>query len=195
MQTQLIGSYRWLTMYPMFETITFLFMISIVAVFYIRDAFEGLAYNASRCALWGGLAVLGIIAIGIHVIRTGVIPPFLASDTFHFGAAALSAVLAGINIRANLKKEDGIKETVADLYHNWILLPGYIYLCLTVIPLIFAQLGKSEDLGLLVIITIVLIMIWVVTGMDDKKFGRLKQQKYLENHGLRLPIKDEKFVP
>ncbi len=191
--TQLIGSYKWLTMYPMFETITFLFMVSIVAVFYIRDVSEGLAYNTSRCALWGGLAVLCIIAMGIDAIRTGIIPPFLAGDTFHIGAAALSVVLAGVNIHVNLKKEDGVKETMADCYHNWILLPGYIYLIITLLPLIFAQAKVSGGLETLITIFVPLIAIavWILTGFCDKSWGRLDQPKYLRSKGLMLPVRDQ----
>lgn len=186
--TQLIGSYRWLTTYPMFETLTFLFLVSVVAMFYIRDVFEGLAYNTSRCALWGSLAILGIIAIGIDAIRTGTIPPFLVSDTFHIGAAALSVVFTGVIIRKYLKKEDGVRETVADHYRNWILLPGYTYLCLTLIPLISVQINKLDDLGLFVAI-LVLGAIWTMTGYEDDGRGRLDQQRCLQNRGLELPLR------
>lgn len=180
-----IGSYYLLTLYPAFQTITVLGLISIGAMFFIRDFFEGLAYNTSRCALWGGVAVLAVIGMGISILNNSpFIPPFLSGATFHFLTGLISIVIAIINVRTVLAKARGKEETIMDTYHNWVLLPGYIYLMLTVIPLILVCGNGWSHVSL-----ILLAVVYVKTLVHDIQTGRLNQPKFLWLRGLRLPIR------
>ena len=182
----LSGSYYLLTLYPVFQTVTVLGLISIGAMFYIRDFCEGLAYNTSRCALWGGSAMLGVIYMGISILNnTLFIPAFLLSTTFHLLAGLISIVIAIANVRTLLAKNPRAMGTVMDTYHNLILLPGYTYLMLTLLPLIiFCGNGWHHILLLFAII------IYVGTLKRDMRTGRLNQPQYLLWRGLILPLRD-----
>lgn len=178
-------SYYLLTLHSPFQTITILGLVSIGAMFFIRDFFEGLAYNTSRCALWGGCAVLGVVYLGIDLLHNAIVPPALTSGTFHFAAGVLSCIIAVINVGTLLRKTPSRQETVMDLYHNWILLPGYIYLLATLIPLIIT-LGSEWQ----IVALFVLAVIYGLTARLDVVAKRLDQPKFLKDNGLRLPIRD-----
>lgn len=178
-------SYYLLTQYPSFQTVTVLGLVSIGAMFFIRDFFEGVAYNTSRCALWGGCAVLGVIYLGIDVLHNSIVPPALTSGTFHLAVGVIS-VMISIAVRSSLlRKNPGTKETVMDTYHNWILLPGYIYLLVTLAPVILVCGSGWHSFSLAL-----LAITYGLTLLHDMHTGRLDQPAFLRDHGLRLPIKD-----
>jgi hypothetical protein len=174
-------SFLFLTLFSPIGTVLFMVFISFGMIGILKDRFENIMYNTSRTASYGGCAVILVIWIGSSLLHKGNIPSAFTNWVFHSIALAFSIWIAVKNIRTNLKKEPGKKETVADTYHNWFLLPGYIYLVISLLPVIW-KCGSIVDYMLTVFATIVFLLM----GEWDKRTGRLDQPKHMRNNGYRF---------
>jgi hypothetical protein len=164
----LIGGYWVLVNLPIWATAIILYMITLGAIFVLRDKFEGLFYNTSYSAMLGDGALLVVVLMAAEILKRGVLLPEWAQGTkFHWVAVCLGVVLGIVWYTM----DDPVQW--ADSYHHLVIAPLLCYLGITLLPVIFRNGTRVE-----VISTLVLVALWATLVVYDSKTGRLDQRNY-----------------
>lgn len=159
-----------------------LYMFTIVIAWPLRKYFEGLAYNIAYSSKYGDIALIGCIFIaGLILHRYTVLPDWVTSLTFHFILGAL-AIGIGIGVGINAIIHTTWPESQwVDLGHNFLVVPFYLYVLGTTLPVTYLQGTATEKT-----LTVGFLLTWALLVYIDIRTGRLDQRSWLKLHGELL---------
>lgn len=176
----LTGIYGFLYNCPTWAIATGLYFICIGILFILRDWYEKLPYNISVASQQGDLALIGYILIGAEVLkRQTQLPNWTTSFIFDLPAVAMSIIIVGMFYHYGIISKQHEKQTVADIYHNIIIVPLLIALIVLMLPIIWLYGTIFEKT-----FSTCCLLIWPTTIYFDRKQGRLQQTKWLLEKGL-----------
>lgn len=182
-KNKLYGSHLVLTRLPVWATAAILFALTQIPILVGRDVMEGLPYNVAYSATIGdiGLAIIAFIAATVlqrwgFSLRRGIpLPGWLQGKMIHKIILSVSVVVGIIVCELTLSSRSG---QLMDVYHDVIIAPLFLYLAITLLPIIFMNGTKVEKRA-----TVCLILLWVGLVGFDIKYDRLNQLRWLKNHG------------
>ncbi len=175
------GIYWFLWQCPMWAIALALCFLIIGILFIIRDWREGLPYNISVASQQGDLALIGIILIGVEILKR---QTFSASwmGNFNFQLILLLvSVIFGIVYQWIVVVSSKRWGTAADAFHNLLIAPLLVFMLGSTVPVILSC-GTRLEWNF----AIFLLSVWLATLVFDWVHGRLQQTKWLANHGVDL---------
>lgn len=159
-----------------------LYVFTIAIAYLGRWLFEGRAYNVAFSSKYGDVALIGCIWIAGSIFhRTRLLPAWTTSPTFHIAIATLAVAIGIIVGSYAIYESTWAKSEIIDMAHNFLIVPLYLYLLGTTLPVVYFQgtwLQKSA--------TVALLLIWFGLVVFDTKTGRMKQQDWLKAQGITL---------
>lgn len=163
---------------PLWVIALVLMVLLHVIPFVGRDYLEGLPYQVSYSAHVGegGLFIVVLIAATILQRQGTMIPVWLASIPLHIILAVAVIALGALASIATLKSRSG---KLVDVYHDLVIAPLFLYLAVTLLPIIYAN-GTSVEF----LTTVCLVVVWVVLVMFDITFHRMNQRAWLMDKGV-----------
>ncbi|TRZ64538.1 MAG: hypothetical protein D4Q79_01320 [Spirochaetia bacterium] len=174
------GIYWFLWQCPMWAIALTLVFLVIGILFIIRDWREGLPYNVSVASQQGGLALIGVILIGVEIIkRQQSSPLWMGSLDFQLILLTIS-VIFGIVYQWIVVAKSNEWGTAADAYHNLFVAPLLLFMLGATVPVIL--LGTRLEWNF----SIFFLTIWFATLVYDWFHGRLQQTRWLAAHGIYL---------
>ena len=177
----LVGSHYVLAALPIWATVAVLVLLTYVVLYAGREYFEGMPYNVATSAIYGdaGFVICILIAAGI-LQRRPVEHAWLESSSFHWGFAHLAVILGLVAQWLVIRQFGGFGQYV-DTYHNLFIVPLFVYLLVTILPVIYLYGTITEKT-----FPIFALVLWVVLYLYDVATGRLEQRDWLRRHGWRL---------
>lgn len=174
---KLVGSIRILSILPIWATAAIVTGI-LMAVPVGRGIFEGLPYNVSYASLVGDMGLMISVLIAATIIQRGgiYIPRFLQSGTIHFLILLATFALGVIICVLTLSSRQG---QVMDIYHDVILSPLFLYLAITLVPIVYRNGTRVEKRAVFGFFLLLLLL----AGFDIK-FDRMNQRQWLQNHDV-----------
>jgi hypothetical protein len=175
----LAGSLYVLAKLPIWATAAIFAAIGL-AILVGRDIFEGLPYNVAYSAAIGDVALtIGVLIAATILQRGGVrIPELLQKGEIHIMIAAASFGLGTIVCSATLNSRSG---KAMDVFHDLVIAPLFLYLAVTLMPIILINGRKTE-----IIATTCSVLLWLGLVGFDAKYNRLNQRQWLQNHDVVL---------
>lgn len=171
----LFVSYWLFSTLPIWATALLLYIITMGAIFILRDRYEGLFYNTSWSAMIGDGALIVVVLMAAEILQRDALFLMLSpwwtkvqNGGLHLCAAGVSVMLGVIWWAIDRPKWP------ADKYHHLVIAPLLVYLGITLLPVIFYFGTKVECIA-----TICLIALWVGLVVYDMVTGRLNQDRYL----------------
>ena len=92
---KLYGSHYILTVLPIWLTALVLYVVTLGAIFVLRDRFEGLFYNTSYSAMLGDGALMVAVLMAAEILKREGGPPDFGSHGFYHANALLAGILVG----------------------------------------------------------------------------------------------------
>ncbi len=176
------GIYWFLWQCPMWAMALILCFFVIGILFIIRDWREGLPYNISVASQQGDLALIGVILIGVAILkREAVCALWMGEIGFQLILFVVS-VGFGIIYQWAVVIWDGRWGTAADAYHNLFVAPLLVFMLGVTVPVIL--LGTRSEWNF----SIFFLLVWFLTLVYDWFHGRLQQTRWLADHGIDLPL-------
>ncbi len=180
---ELIGSHAALAAMPQWLIGLTLALLTWGVVFVGRDRLEGLGYNVSYASVIGDMTLIAIVVMASSMLQRGPVslPAFWVGANYHLICIAV-AYVAGMFSLAAPGEPIGNK-TAMDIYHGVVVLPLYVYLLLSVAPVIWVSGSKGwtgEIAG-----AVCLLCVWGWMFIVDAKEGRLNQPGWLEKHNIK----------
>ena len=181
-----LGLYYVLASWPIWETIFVFYLLTQFVVDAGRELFEGFSYNISHAARYGDVGLFIIIIIGVTILQRGLVfESFIATRNFQFTCAGIG-ILAGIImfLIEFYMVLHSVSRQLVDIYHNIIILPLFVYLLVSLIPVIYFH-GNLTDQS----VTAVCFLFWFVLVLYDIKNKRLDQRSWLKENGYSIILK------
>ena len=178
-QDKLVGSYYILMALPLWATAAILEAV-LLMIFVGRDIFEGLPYNIAYSSLIGDIGLMLAVLIGATILKRGEVKmsEWMQSKTAHILVLLLSVLLGIIVSVLTLSSRAG---QIMDIYHDVIIAPLFLYLAVTLLPVIFKKGKKAEITAVLCF-----VLLWASLVVFDIEHGRMYQREWLQNHGVIL---------
>lgn len=177
----LSGIYGFLYNCPTWAIALGLEFFCIGILFIMRDWYEKLPYNISVASQQGDHGIIGLVLIGVEVLkRQKHLPDWARNIVFDMPAIAVIILLAGSFYHwlvTHSKLNDS--QTIADTYHNKVIVPLFVILIGILAPIIWMYGTGFEQVA-----AILLVLVWPATMIFDVKQGRLQQTKWLLERGL-----------
>lgn len=177
--------YQYFCDIPMWLMATMLYFFVIGILFIIRDWREGLPYNISVASQQGDWALIGIILIGVEIVRRqqNLLAPWLESWNIQIIWLTVS-IIFGIIYQWVVIAKSREWGTVADAFHNLFIAPLLVFMLGATLPVIFIYGEYYEKVA-----AIMFGWVWFLTLIFDASQGRLQQAKWLwEQRGIDLPL-------
>ncbi len=168
------GIYRLLSITPLWVTCGILYFIFIGVLHIGREHFEGFAYNVAWSSQFGDFALIMIILISSSILQKNDAYGWYSQWTFQI-SCALCSLTIGIIVNLLLLPA----EEVMDRYHNFIVVPGLIFLLTTTLPVTFTKGSVLEIAS-----SISLYLFWLALVIADNVTGRINQKKWLAEKGI-----------
>lgn len=172
-----VGSHAVIAKLPVWATAAIMSTI-LITVLVGRDIFEGLMYNVSYSSMVGDVALLICVLIGATILQRNPLPctkfVFLLSGDFHFWILVVSGVLGAIISNITLSSRSG---QTMDIFHDVVIFPLFLYLAITLVPVIYYDGSRVEKRAV-----VCLILVWLVLVAIDTKYDRMNQRRWLHNH-------------
>lgn len=181
MTTHLFGIHWLLANVPVSITGFVLFVLCVGVLHIGRQVHEGLSYNISFASEIGDPAIIFAILVVPEILRRpeGVLE-WMEKDSAFF----MLPLIASIAFSAFYDLETrNPSRTVMDAFHNRIIAPVLFYLLITSVPVVWVHGSKVE-----MSIFFGLFFVWVVCMAYDYADGRLRQVKWMADHGIDLPL-------
>lgn len=173
------GIYWFLWQCPTWAIALALYFLVIGILFIIRDLREGLPYNISVASQQGGLALIGVILIGVEILkRQTVSTPWMGDFNFQSILFAVS-VFFGTFYQWMVVSKSKKWGTAADAYHNLFIASLLVFMLGSTMPIILLC-GTRLEWNF----TISFLVIWLATLAFDWFHGRLQQTAWLASRGI-----------
>lgn len=134
---------------------------SMGAVSALRSLFEGRCYDHSLASRPGDSLIAGYLAMVSSILREGATRGLTRSVRWHVGAGTACGCGA-IALHLIALARNGGAETVANSYHNLVVVPALSYAVLSTLPVI----GGSRERGKEVVAMLLLAGWLVLLGCD-----------------------------
>ena len=176
-KTKLVGSHYVLATLPIWATAAILVFI-LLAVFIGRDILEGLPYDIAYASLVGDFALMIVALISATILHRNElkIGRWLQIPAVHVAILAGSILLGILVSFVTLNLRSG---QLMDIYHDVIIGPLFLYLGITLLPVIFKNGTKKE-----IIASLCFILLWASLVGFDIRTDRMNQREWLQNHGV-----------
>jgi hypothetical protein len=173
---KLTGSIYVLSVLPIWAIVAILFAVMMLSIFVGRDILEGFPYNVSYSAVIGDAGLIICILIAATILqRGGVDIPQRLQDGETHAMIFFSCVWLGMAICAfTLESRSG---QAMDIYHDIIVAPLFLYLAITLVPIIYLNGTKVE-----IAAVVCFVLLWAALVSFDIKYERLNQRQWLQNH-------------
>lgn len=175
MDATLVGSHFLLAALPVWACAPLLYIGTMGVIFVMRESSEGLPYQIAYSAQFGDLALLTTVLIGSTILHRGVALPAWSLGWSFQGICLGVAVAVGATWWWLDHPGHG-----ADIYHHLFVAPVFIYLALSLTPVI-ASGTRSERVWALCF-----VLAWATLVLVDVKTGRMDQREWLRQHGWNL---------
>ena len=176
--SKLAGSHYVLATLPIWAK-TAIFGLILTTIFVGRDITEGLPYNVAYSSLVGDVGLMIVVLITATILqrkRGGYIPRWLQNKTVH-GVIVFTGVCLGATVcMLTLGSRSG---QVMDIYHDTVIVPLFIYLAITLVPIICCNGTKTEKRA-----AFCFVLLWLMLVGFDVKYDRMDQRSWLQNHGV-----------
>ena len=179
---KLTGIYSILAKLPIWAT-TAIFGIILTMMFVGRDFFEGLPYDVAYSSTTGSLALMVVVLIATSILQEGRATKNL--QWLEVGGIGLQGMLfvdiwvyCGIVCSLTLNSRSG---QLMDIYHDVVIAPLFVYLAITLLPVIFKNGTKKEKT-----VTVCLALVWFGLVTFDMTHDRMNQHQWLQAHGITL---------
>lgn len=182
---KLHGIYALLVKLPIWAITAILVAISL-AVLVGRDIFEGLMYNISYSSMVGDAALIICVLIAATILQRGqwgfIYVPKLLNDgavqrTVFLGFLSVGVVICALTLSSRSGQ-------AMDVYHDIIIAPIFLFLAITLFPVIVIN-GKRKE----IYAVILLILLWAGLVVFDFKYDRINQRQWLQDHGVTFVLK------
>ena len=176
--TTFVGSHRILRAARPSETAAIVFLMTLAAMFAGRHYFEGIPYQVSYSAMIGDTAgLIFVILRAQEVLKRDdvVIYEVLQEPKVHL-CILITCFLLGVF--ASLVSISSRSGQVMDVYHDVFIAPIFLYLAITLVPVILKNGTRKEmfEAGFYV-------SIWLVLVIFDWSTGMINQRAWLAAHG------------
>jgi hypothetical protein len=170
------GIYWLLSTLPIWATFSILMSI-LLAIPVGRDVVEGLPYNVSYSSMVGDVSLVVGVIIATTVLQRGPIftPAFVGPGYVHWVIFFTAAVVGMFVYLSTAEERDA---SLMDAYHDMIVVPMFITLAITLLPVVYLN-GRAEEKWA----TAASIILWGWLVAFDIKFDRLNQWKWLTQNG------------
>jgi hypothetical protein len=179
----LVGSLYVLASLPTWEVAAIFIFVVLVPMFVGRDYFEGVPYQVSYSAQLGDAGLFVVVLIAADILhRSGAQIPagegVTETQEMHFIVWLFSFVICSQLSRVTLKKRSG---KLMDIYHDVVIVPLFIYLAFTLLPVIYSYGTWVEQVA-----TACFALLWLALVFFDTKYKRMNQREWLKARGLRF---------
>jgi hypothetical protein len=163
MESKFVGSLYVLKTLPIWFTMAILFIIAIGVILIGRQSLEGTAYNPLSSGVGDCMLILVGVGIGAGILQRGkcTVPKLLQNVNVHLMIFTL-CFLAGVAIcRTTILTRGGQS---MDIYHDIVVVPMFLQLAATLLPVIFMNGTKIEKVAVILVISL-----WIgLVGADTK---------------------------
>jgi len=165
--------YSILTALPVWATAGILFVITMVAILVGRDVLEGLPYNVSYSAVVGDAGLIISVLIAATVLQRGgcYIPELLQVVKVHELVLVASMALGAAVSVFTLGQRSG---QLMDVYHDVIVGPLFLYLAITLLPVVYYNGTRVEKWSV-----VGFIILWFILVVFDIRYDRMNQRDWL----------------
>ncbi len=171
--------YEFLIYCPLWVIVLFLATITDVIIHLMREKQEGIGYQVAYSAKIGDLALLGIVFIAITVLKRGVVlPHWLMNNNLHY-AIILTSISLGIIVNSSTLETRSGK--IADIYHDIVIAPMFLYFFIVLFPVIYFGGYKYEKIS-----AISFVLLWASLVVYDILTERMNQREFLKKRGIKL---------
>jgi len=170
-----VGSYLALSVLPMWATVA-IFVALLLAIPVGRDITEGMMYNISYSSAVGDFGLMVAVLIAVTILKRGVtkFPRWLQSGRVQFFLALVSFTLGTVACITTIASRQG---QVMDVYHDIVVAPLFLYLAITLLPIVFRD-GTKVELS----VAVFCILSWALLGWFDANHQLLNQRQWLAHH-------------
>ena len=178
------GSHKILRALRASDTAAITFFITLGAMFVGRHFFEGVPYQISYSAMIGDTAgFIYILLRAQEILRRPEIhiPDWLQRNDVHIVTLGVSFLLGVIVCLLSLQARQG---QVMDAYHDIVIAPMFLYLAITLIPVILYNGTRREmfEVGFYA-------CLWLLLAILDWETGMIAQRVWLAGHiGVDWPV-------
>jgi hypothetical protein len=155
-------------------------VLCIDILYFGRERFEGFPYNICWSSQYGDRALIGCVLIGTTVLQRSLsVPVWSADGDNQCMLLVVSGSIAVIWNTIVLAKSGFRLGTTMDTYHNFFIVPLFVFLLGTMLPVTF-QFGSATEK----IMTASFVLFWIAMVWCDLKTKRLNQPKWLIDNGF-----------
>lgn len=175
----MVGIHAFLVWCPLWALALILYLATDCVIHILRDWKEGLGYQVSYSAKIGDAGLIGCVLIAATILKRGnlVLPDWLMNANFHY-AFMLGVLLLCIALEITLKSRSC---QLADIYHDLVIAPAFLYFAVTLLPVIYLGGRFSEKFA-----TFCLVCVWAALVIYDIYDKRMDQRRWLQRHGIVL---------
>lgn len=172
---KLVGSYYVLAKLPVWAIAGILFAVTQLPIIVGRDFLEGIPYQVAYSAVIGDvcLALCVLVAAAIIQDECTHIPMWLQGKT-HIMILVTSVLVGSTVCFFTLDSRSG---QGMDIYHDVVIAPLFLYLAVTLLPVIYYSGTRSEKRWV-----VGFIAFWLVLVGFDVKYDRMNQRRWLHNN-------------
>ena len=178
-----IWIYRVLDILPFSVTVLILYLITMVAVFYLRDKHEGVFYNTSWGTMVGCGTLLSIVVMAAEILQRGAFLPSWLEDKwfYHLGVIILGFFIGSVMWWRDVRLADEVNDLIhwGEVYHHLVIVPLVCYLSVTLLPVIYLAGESIEKM-----FALCFILSWLFLVVYDFRSGRINQRSYLIRRGI-----------
>ena len=170
------GVYCVLALLPIWETAAILFVMTQLAILVGRDIFEGLPYQVAYSAAVGDAGFVVSVLIAATILQRC---QYVAVWWPRTGKAQTLVLYASVVIGtvASMLTISSRSGRTMDIYHDVVVVPLFLYLAITLLPVIFKN-GKRVE----IVATLCCILLWAILVVFDVMHDRMNQREWLGNH-------------
>lgn len=167
-ERQPIGSIWFLTQRHPGLVLTTIILGSTGVVLVLRAVFEGRLYDYSRSSFPGDI-LLGVhAAVLAFGLRKNGMPNGIHESRKWHSLVLSSSIIGGIVLQFGALISHGGRDTVANIYHNLVVIPALGYLIVSSLPVLIAQRRRQSSR-----LAAVALLGWVVFAIYDLRHGNL----------------------
>ena len=177
---KITGSIYVLSIMPIWAIVAIFYAVTMLPILVGRDILEGIPYNVSYSAVIGDAGLVISVLIAATILQRGGadIPQRLQDGATHamifFACVGLGMVICAFTLSSRSGQ-------TMDIYHDIVVAPLFLYLAITLVPIIYFNGTKTE-----IAAVVVFVLIWAALVGFDIKYKRLDQRPWLQNHGVTL---------
>jgi hypothetical protein len=173
------GSHYILAKLPIWAT-TVIFATVLMTVLVGRDILEGLPYDVAYSSLVGDVGLMIVVLIAATILKKEKIKIvwWLESNLMHLGIFSLSVAFGTTVSLLTLSSRSG---QVMDIFHDVIIAPLFLYLAITLLPVIIKNRKENKAEA---IATILCVLLWASLVVFDITHDRMNQREWLQHHGV-----------